>query len=381
MSTKSLAIDLEHVAKTYRGKVHALRGIKMKVRKGEIYGLLGPNGAGKSTLVKILMSVVRPTRARGEMLGKPVGHKGTLERVGYLPENHRFPGYLTGRQSLLHFAGLAKVSRSEADERADQLLERVGMAEAADRKIKTYSKGMMQRVGLAQALMNDPDLIFLDEPTDGVDPLGRHGIRQMLAGLRDEGKTVFVNSHQLGEVEQVCDRVAILLSGQVVREGSLADLTGENSCYEVRLGGKDDPTKQAEKALGGDWGNGQQELGKIVPTDTGAPPAVRTGRGPTGLRLELAARTLRVEGADATNVQPILDKLRQADLVIESLQPIRMKLEDVFIQAMGDQANAVRQYGYYRQMPPQPGAGYPQAPPGQAGYTPYPSQQPGGPRQ
>src|SRR2546423_2889085 len=163
----TFAIDLTHVEKIYRGRVQALRGIEMTVRRGEIFGLLGPNGAGKSTLVKIMMTVVKPTRAQGTLLGQRVGHKATLARVGYLPENHRFPRYLTGRQTLHFFAALSKVDRATRKRRAGELLETVGMAADADRKISTYSKGMMQRIGLAQSLVNDPDLVVLDEPTDG----------------------------------------------------------------------------------------------------------------------------------------------------------------------------------------------------------------------
>ena len=188
------AIDLRNVAKVYKGRVHALQGIDMRVRRGEVFGLLGPNGAGKSTLVKIMMTVVRPTRADGTILGQPVGDKPTLARVGYLPENHRFPRYLTGRQTLEFFGALAKVDRPTRKRRAAELLDAVGMTDWGDRKVSTYSKGMMQRVGLAQALVNDPDLVVLDEPTDGVDPVGRREIRDVLlpaarAGARPSSST------------------------------------------------------------------------------------------------------------------------------------------------------------------------------------------------
>src|SRR5271155_2083892 len=161
------AIDLSHVTKIYRRRVHALQDISLSVNRGEIFGLLGPNGAGKSTLIKIMMTVVAPTRAAGTILGQPVGHKPTLARVGYLPENHRFPRYLSGRQTLEFFGGLCGVPRRVRRQRAAELLDVVGMTAAADRKVATYSKGMMQRVGLAQAMMNDPELLILDEPTDG----------------------------------------------------------------------------------------------------------------------------------------------------------------------------------------------------------------------
>src|SRR5882672_1675378 len=152
-----LAIDLHDVTKVYRRKVHALRGIEMRVARGEVFGLLGPNGAGKSTLVKIMMTVVRPTRCVGTILGAPVGHKATLARVGYLPENHRFPRYLTGRQVLHFFGALGKVDPRKIDKRAQELLEIVGMSTDADRLVSTYSKGMAQRIGVAQALMNDTE--------------------------------------------------------------------------------------------------------------------------------------------------------------------------------------------------------------------------------
>src|SRR3954470_7311203 len=198
-----LAIDLRDVAKVYKGKVHALQGIDMRVRRGEVFGLLGPNGAGKSTLVKIMMTVIRPTRADGTILGHPVGHKPTLRQVGYLPEQHRFPKYLTGRQTLEFFGALAKVDRPTARKRAGELLATVGMSDWADKKIATYSKGMMQRIGIGQALMSNPDLVVLDEPTDGVDPVGRRDIRDVLGRLREQGKTVFVNSHLLQELEMI----------------------------------------------------------------------------------------------------------------------------------------------------------------------------------
>ena len=184
LSPMSPAIDLRQVIKIYPKRVHALQGVNMHVGCGEVFGLLGPNGAGKSTLVKIMMTVVRPTRAEGTILGHPIGHKPTLARVGYLPENHRFPRYLTGRQVLEFFAALAKVDRPTRRRRAAELLDVVGMSEWANTKIATYSKGMLQRVGLAQALVHDPDLILLDEPTDGVDPVGRRDILNVLDGLR-----------------------------------------------------------------------------------------------------------------------------------------------------------------------------------------------------
>src|SRR5271170_3411246 len=222
------AIDLHGVNKRYRGRgggVQALSDLTLQVNRGAVFGLLGPNGAGKSTLVKIMMTIVRPTSAAGTVLGKPVGDKTTLGRIGYLPEHHRFPRYLTGRQTLEFFAALSKVDRPTRKERTAELLEIVGMSAWADKKVSTYSKGMMQRIGLAQALIADPDLVVLDEPTDGVDPVGRRDIRGVLGRLREEGKTVFINSHLLSELEMLCDRVAILVRGKVAKQGTVDELT------------------------------------------------------------------------------------------------------------------------------------------------------------
>lgn len=305
-----LAVDLRGVEKVYKGKVHALRGVDLRIHPGEIFGLLGPNGAGKSTLVKIMMTVVRPTKATGTVLGQPVGHKPTLAKIGYLPEHHRFPRYLTGRQTLEFFAALANVDRATRRKRADELLKTVGMTDWANKKVSAYSKGMMQRVGLAQALMNDPDLVVLDEPTDGVDPVGRREIRDVLVKLRETGHTILLNSHLLSELEMVCGRVAILVQGQVAMQGTLDELTHDSQRYEVEFLG-DAPAKLA-----------QREDVKV--TDVPA--------GPNG-----SARTrLTIMGTDPNAVQPVLDALRNESRIITSVRPVRESLEDLFMRAIID---------------------------------------------
>lgn len=298
------AIDLHHVEKVFRGKVHALRGVTMQVHRGEIFGLLGPNGAGKSTLVKIMMTVVRPTKVAGTLLGKSVGHKPTLGRVGYLPEHHRFPRYLTGRQALEFYGALAKVDRATRLKRSAELLRSVGMADWADKKVSSYSKGMLQRIGLAQALMNDPELILLDEPTDGVDPVGRREIRDLLIRLRKAGKTIFLNSHLLSELEMVCDRVAILVQGTVAMQGTLAELTSESQRYEITIEG---PPPEWER---------EAEL-RSQPASTGQ-------------------TMLIVRGADPASLQPVIDRLRAQQRVIVSVKPMRETLEDLFMRAVTD---------------------------------------------
>jgi ABC-2 type transport system ATP-binding protein len=300
-----LVIDLHRVEKTYRGKVHALRGIEMQVHRGEVFGLLGPNGAGKSTLVKIMMTVVRASHAEGTMLGHPIGHKPTLARVGYLPEHHQMPQYLTGRQVLEYYAALAGVRRRERRKRSGPLLETVGMADWANKKISAYSKGMLQRIGLAQALMNEPDLILLDEPTDGVDPIGRRDIRDVLVELKSQGRTVFINSHLLSELEMVCDRVAILVQGLVASQGTLDELTAESRRYEITIAG-------------------------------GAPPWVSENG---ALRVEKTGadeHTVVMMGADPGSVQPIIDRLRGEGRTIVALRPVRETLEDLFMREITD---------------------------------------------
>ena len=344
-----LAIDLRNVTKVYKGRIHALQGIEMRVRRGEIFGLLGPNGAGKSTLVKIMMTVVRPTRAEGTLLGNRVGHKGTLARVGYLPENHRFPRYLTGRQCVEFFGALAKVDRLTRKRRAAELIETVGMSAAADRKIATYSKGMAQRIGLAQALVNDPDLVLLDEPTDGVDPGGRRDIREVMTRMREQGRTVFINSHLLSELEVVSDRVAILVGGRVARQGTLDELTVAKQRYEIELS-PDGRSAFPHAVIGALRDVFPEHIHMLASPAQASPaldyatpdpmravlasmPALR-GKLPTGEWAEVRGPILGVGTTDPAIVQPLIDRLRQAGLVLRRVQPVRPSLEDLFIEAV-----------------------------------------------
>jgi ABC-2 type transport system ATP-binding protein len=298
-------IDLHRVEKTYRGKVRALRGVSMQVHKGEVFGLLGPNGAGKSTLVKIMMTVVRPTHAEGTMLGHRIGQKAPLARVGYLPEHHKLPKYLTGAQALDFYASLAGVNRATRRRRRAELLSVVGMSDWANKKVSTYSKGMQQRIGLAQALMNDPELVVLDEPTDGVDPVGRRDIRDVLVRLRDQGKTVFLNSHLLSELEMICNRVAILVQGIVAMQGSIEDLTRESQRYEIVHSGSPIQSLQLDE----------------------------------GSRVEMVGSErsrIVIAGIDPAKVQGIIDQLRREQRVVLSVEPKRETLEDLFMRAIID---------------------------------------------
>ena len=227
-------IETRELRKSY-GRIEALKGVSIRVEKGQIYGLLGQNGAGKTTLIKILLGIVRKTEGEAGLLGHVAGDPAARKRVGYLPEDHQFPGYHTGFSLMDFYGALYGVPRDDRRKKVPETLELVGIAGRMNSKIRTYSKGMKQRLGIAQALLHDPDVIILDEPTDGVDPLGRREIRELMARLKDRGHTVFLNSHLLGEVELICDRVAILQQGTLVREGTIAELTKQKGRYEVAV--------------------------------------------------------------------------------------------------------------------------------------------------
>lgn len=230
-------IATNNLSKEYSGrtfnkeKILALNKFSFNVQQGEIFGLLGPNGAGKTTLVKILLGITFPTTGTAEVMGKDVSDETYKNKTGYLPENHKFPLYMTGEQVLEYYGGLSGLSTAEVKKRTGENLSLVDMEKWRKTKIKKYSKGMMQRLGLAQAMLTDPDLIFLDEPTDGIDPIGRKEIRDILLNLKDKGKTIFLNSHLLSEIELMCDRVAILNKGELIKEGTVDELTAGNDSY------------------------------------------------------------------------------------------------------------------------------------------------------
>ncbi len=302
----SAVIDITGVEKTYKRRIKALRGVDLQVGEGEIFGLLGPNGAGKSTLVKIMMTVISPSKCSGTVLGQKVGDKEALRQIGYLPEHHRFPPYLTGRQVLEHFGAMSGIKRKERKAKASELLELVGMGNWHKDKLGSYSKGMRQRVGLAQALMNDPKLVVLDEPTDGVDPSGRRDIRNILTHLKDEGRTIFLNSHLLSELEMVCDRVAIMVHGLVRTQGTIDELTADQSGFVIT---STNPISESVRA----------EL------NTPAFPELNEGT---------AENTLSYKAENAEAVQPIIDTLRKHGVVIQSVGFKRPSLEDLFMQVV-----------------------------------------------
>ena len=298
------AISVSEVTKRYasrfgRSVVTALDGVSLSVEPGEIFGLLGPNGAGKTTAVKILLGLTHATSGEASIFGIPVGRPESRQRVGYLPEGHRFPGYLTARATLSVFGRMSGMSAAARRERIPVLLERVRLSEWADVRVKKFSKGMVQRLGLAAALVADPDVLLLDEPTDGVDPVGRREIRDLLQEEARRGRAILLNSHLLSEIEQTCGRVAILRKGRVVREGRIEDLTRQEARYRMVARPADERLLEAFRA--------------------------------TGAAVERVNGHLILSVRDVAHVNDLVDRLRAQGGSLEELSPDRSTLEDVFV--------------------------------------------------
>jgi len=232
MDTAIETHDLTAVFPSRAGDVKALDRLNLTVETGHVFGFLGPNGAGKTTTMHILLGFIAATSGHASLLGTDVRYSIARQRIGYLPEHSDTYRFLSGRELLAMTGRLFRMKSSPLRARVDALLEEVGLERAADRRIATYSRGMMQRICLAQSLINDPDLVILDEPTGGLDPLGRMDIRKIIARLRERGKTVFFSSHELSEVELVCDRVAILSKGRLVAEGRASELARPGESLE-----------------------------------------------------------------------------------------------------------------------------------------------------
>ncbi|MGD8192346.1 ABC transporter ATP-binding protein [Brevibacillus ginsengisoli] len=225
-------IETMQLTKQYQGKA-GCKNITIQVPRGVVFGYLGPNGAGKSTFVRTLLGLLQPTSGIATILGEPIGSVQARKKIGYLPELFRYPDWLTGRQLLESHLELSGYRPKDRKQHINQLIERVGLQEKGDQKIKGYSKGMQQRIGLAAALIGDPELIFLDEPTSALDPIGRKDVRELMAELRDQGKTIFLNSHLLSEVESVCDHVAIINRGELIVQGEWRTLAHSKPQIEM----------------------------------------------------------------------------------------------------------------------------------------------------
>ena len=284
------------------GRVEALRGVSLTVERGEIFGLLGQNGAGKTTLIKILLGITTQTDGSAELLGEPTGTAAVRRRIGYLPEDHRFPEYHTGASLLDFYGALLEVPREQRRKRIPEVLEVVGIKNRMHSKIRTYSKGMKQRLGIAQALLHEPEVIFLDEPTDGVDPVGRRHIREVLMQLKEEGKTIFINSHLLGEVELVSDRVVILHGGEVIRAGVTSELTRQRGLFLVGLAS-----------------------GQVFPQEEIVKAGYHVGR--RGDLWEVAL-------TEGQAIDPVVDLLRSRGLSLRHLEEKRQTLEDIFMETV-----------------------------------------------
>lgn len=232
-------IQIRNLSKVYRDfwgrkKVQALNSLTLDVHKGEVFGLLGPNGSGKTTTLKLLLGLLFPTSGEVRILGRPSGDVAKNEKIGYLPEESYLYRFLNAEETLDFYGRLFNMSAKERKERAAKLIEQVKLKEARKRQLKEYSKGMTRRIGLAQALINDPDLVMLDEPTSGLDPLGTSEMKDMIRRLRDQGKTVVMCSHLLADVQDICDRIAILHRGELKVSGSVDELLKETNETEIR---------------------------------------------------------------------------------------------------------------------------------------------------
>src|SRR3989440_2124587 len=264
MADNDSAVHTEHLTKTYtdfwgRPKVKALDDLSLTINRGEVFGLLGPNGSGKSTTIKLLLGLIFPTRGKATILGEPIGSTVINSRIGFLPEESYLYRFLNGEETLKFYGRLFKIPSRELKRRVPELLDIVGLDERSrKRKLREYSKGMARRIGLAQALINNPDLILLDEPTTGLDPIGTREMKDLILSLKQQGKTVLLCSHLLADVQDVCDRITILFRGKMQTLGQVKDLV------QVK-----DVTQISARGLNGEHlGELKQFLAKIGVTDT-----------------------------------------------------------------------------------------------------------------
>ncbi len=285
--TDTPAVEARGLAKRYRGRagsgpVNALDGLDLAVPRGCVAGLLGPNGSGKSTTIRLLLGLHRPTAGEARVLGHPAGHPGARRRTGYLPEEADLYPFLSARETVETAGALHGMARKERKAAAEALLGRVGLAAEADRRVEGFSRGMKRRVGLAAALVHSPDLLVLDEPTAGLDPVGREGLLQILEECRGRGVTVLLSSHVLSDVERLCDRVAILGQGRLAAEGTLAEVLERQGAFTLEIEGPEAAAAAARKAAEGAGGRvsaiqpAREPLERVflrlLGKDRGAPP-------------------------------------------------------------------------------------------------------------
>ena len=304
-------VEINNLTKDYevgflrKRKVRALDGLSLTVNQGEIFGFLGANGAGKTTTLKLLMRLIFPTEGSARILDHDIAEVSMHSLIGYLPENPYFYDYLTALEFLNFCGQIFGLSKVDRHNRAKQLLSRVKLEEGKwNIQLRKFSKGMLQRVGLAQALINDPEVVFLDEPMSGLDPIGRREVRDLIAALRKEGKTVFMCSHILSDIEVLCDRVAILRGGRLAHVGYLDELrqqVGGRNFVEVNISGIDEATLSSYLPSGNTF----------LVTST-----------PVGLRVEIS---------EEKDVDSVIAALRKAGGKLVSVQPLRQSLEELFL--------------------------------------------------
>ncbi|MGI8813074.1 MAG: ABC transporter ATP-binding protein [Pyrinomonadaceae bacterium] len=305
-------VEIENLSKDYetgfwrKKKVRALDDLSLNVRPGQIFGFLGGNGAGKTTTIKILMSLLYPSGGTAKILGRNIGDVKMHSSIGYCPENPYFYDYLTALELMRYFGELFGMSPSQRKKRSEDLLGRVGLDEKDwNKQLRKFSKGMLQRVGLAQSLINEPEIVFMDEPMSGLDPIGRREVRELIAGLRDSGTTVFMSTHILSDVEALCDEVAILRKGKLAASGNLADLLAredENRAFEIQFRG-------IESSV----------LAGSLSTVTGA--SIR-GKG-SGVTVQVL---------DESDVETAITLARKAGASLVSVQSVKQSLEDLFVR-------------------------------------------------
>jgi ABC-2 type transport system ATP-binding protein len=312
------ALLIENLTKDYavgfwrRQPYRALDGLSLSIDPGEVFGFLGPNGAGKTTTLKLLMQLIFPTSGRAEILGQPVGHVATRRRLGYLAENPSFYDHLTAEELLTYFAQLFGYDAADRRRRVSGLLDRVGIGGERRFQLRKFSKGMIQRFGIAQALLNDPEIVFLDEPMSGLDPLGRRDVRALIHELRAQGRTIFFSSHILSDAEALCSRVAVLARGRLVAQGRVTEL--------------------AEFSARG-W--------ELVVANL--PPAALERVRPSTTRMtQLGADRWSLELSTAASPDRVLADLVAAGGSVVSLNPLRETLEDFFVQRVTRPGNDAR---------------------------------------
>jgi len=312
------AIRIDELTKDYaigfwrRRPYRALDRLTLDIERGEIFGFLGPNGAGKTTTLKLLMQLIFPTSGRAEILGRPVGDLEVRRRIGYLPENPSFYDYLTAEELLGYFGDLFGYSGADRRRRVSTLLDRVGIGAERRLQLRKFSKGMIQRVGIAQALLNDPEVVFLDEPMSGLDPLGRRDVRSLILELRDQGRTVFFSSHILADAEALCRRVAVVAGGRLAASGTLSDILAfQVHGWELVIAGVS-----------------PEVLGRVTPHVRGV--------------TEISAGRYSLELSLDQSPDRMLAELTATGATLVSLNPIRDTLEDFFMKRVAEMGAGAR---------------------------------------